>query len=173
MVKPKWSKSSKSVIAHIFNRIFCSNIQTDILICSSQIKFWGLHFFKSKQPCFFKSCMPYFEPMKLCKRNNCQNYSNTKITAKQGNAEERPDAGCKPILKVDRKLLISKSPVPNGHNPLLWDLLHTHKNNLSDRIISGKNRLGFCEFSYQSVIILNSVSRTTLTEHWKTKANDP
>lgn len=32
---------------------------------------------------------------KSCKRNNCQKYANTKITAKQGNAEERPDAGCK------------------------------------------------------------------------------
>lgn len=32
--------------------------------------------------------------LKLCKRNNRQNYVNTKITAKQGNAEERPDAGC-------------------------------------------------------------------------------
>lgn len=31
---------------------------------------------------------------KLCKRNNRQNIDNTKITAKQGNAEERPDAGC-------------------------------------------------------------------------------
>ena len=31
---------------------------------------------------------------KLCKRNNRQISDNTKIAAKQGNAEERPDAGC-------------------------------------------------------------------------------
>lgn len=31
---------------------------------------------------------------KLCKRNNRQNFAKTKIAAKQGNAEERPDAGC-------------------------------------------------------------------------------
>ena len=32
---------------------------------------------------------------KPCKCNNRQSFDNTKITAKQGNAEERPDAGCK------------------------------------------------------------------------------
>lgn len=32
--------------------------------------------------------------LKLCKCNNRQSFDNTKITAKQGNAEERPDAGC-------------------------------------------------------------------------------
>jgi len=31
---------------------------------------------------------------KPCKRNNRQISDNTKIAAKQGNAEERPDAGC-------------------------------------------------------------------------------
>ena len=31
---------------------------------------------------------------KPCKRNNRQNSDNTKNAAKQGNAEERPDAGC-------------------------------------------------------------------------------
>ena len=31
---------------------------------------------------------------KPCKRNNRQISDNTKISAKQGNAEERPDAGC-------------------------------------------------------------------------------
>ena len=30
----------------------------------------------------------------LCKRNNRQNFDHTKIAAKQGDAEERPDAGC-------------------------------------------------------------------------------
>ena len=33
-------------------------------------------------------------PNKPCKRNNCQISDNTKIAAKHGNAEERPDAGC-------------------------------------------------------------------------------
>jgi len=32
--------------------------------------------------------------IKPCKRNNRQNSDNTKNAAKQGNAEERPDAGC-------------------------------------------------------------------------------
>ena len=31
---------------------------------------------------------------KPCKRNNRQISDNTKIAAKQGNAEERPDADC-------------------------------------------------------------------------------
>ena len=31
---------------------------------------------------------------KPCKRNNRQKSDNTKNAAKQGNAEERPDAGC-------------------------------------------------------------------------------
>jgi len=31
---------------------------------------------------------------KPCKRNNRQNSDNTKNAAKQGNAEERPDADC-------------------------------------------------------------------------------
>ena len=32
--------------------------------------------------------------IKPCKRNNRQNSDNTKNAAKQGNAEERPDADC-------------------------------------------------------------------------------
>lgn len=32
---------------------------------------------------------------KLCKCNSHENIENTKIAAKEGNAEERPDAGCK------------------------------------------------------------------------------
>ena len=31
---------------------------------------------------------------KLCKWISHKNFDNTKIAAKQGNAEERPDAGC-------------------------------------------------------------------------------
>ena len=31
---------------------------------------------------------------KPCKRNNRQKFDNTKNAAKQGNAEERPDADC-------------------------------------------------------------------------------
>lgn len=42
---------------------------------------WFLMFFK----------VPKNKP---CKRNNRQISDNTKIAAKQGNAEERPDAGC-------------------------------------------------------------------------------
>ena len=32
--------------------------------------------------------------IKPCKRNNHQNSDHTKNAAKEGNAEERPDAGC-------------------------------------------------------------------------------
>ena len=32
--------------------------------------------------------------IKPCKRNNRQNSDHTKDAAKEGNAEERPDAGC-------------------------------------------------------------------------------
>ena len=32
--------------------------------------------------------------IKPCKRNNHQNSDHTKDAAKEGNAEERPDAGC-------------------------------------------------------------------------------
>ena len=32
--------------------------------------------------------------IKPCKRNNRQNSDHTKNAAKEGNAEERPDAGC-------------------------------------------------------------------------------
>ena len=32
---------------------------------------------------------------KPCKRNNRQKFDNTENAAKQGNAEERPNAGCK------------------------------------------------------------------------------
>ena len=45
------------------------------MVCHNKAFFWGLK-------------------NKLCKRNNRQNSDNTKNAAKQGNAEERPDAGC-------------------------------------------------------------------------------
>lgn len=39
-------------------------------------------------------CLFVVPKNKPCKRNNRQISDNTKIAAKQGNAEERPDAGC-------------------------------------------------------------------------------
>lgn len=47
------------------------------------------------QECYFFSYSCRMVPKnKPCKRNNRQISDNTKIAAKQGNAEERPDAGC-------------------------------------------------------------------------------
>ena len=60
---------------------------------------------------------------KPCKRNNRQISDNTKIAAKQGNAEERPDAGCeikrwKAATKMSSFFIvppdISKADKPQG-----------------------------------------------------------
>ena len=75
--------------------IFACVDKTDNTVCRSAISSQDV----SKLECTFKhighvSTVHMLPKNKPCKRNNRQISDNTKIAAKQGNAEERPDAGC-------------------------------------------------------------------------------
>ena len=66
---------------------------------------------------------------------------------------------CKSVLKIDRELSVSQTPVTHRHSPLLGYFGNAHINDLANSVVGRKNRLGFGEFPYHSMVAFDSIRR--------------
>lgn len=66
---------------------------------------------------------------------------------------QRPEAlRYEPVGEEYHYLAVSQCPVSRRHCPLFCDFLDRKEHDLADRVIRGKNRLGFCEFAHYAVV---------------------